>query len=64
VTPETSSAIGERAQVILVWVRAPGVENTFHPHKLGVMRVRPQASSILWRPHSRMLKSTSIGGVN
>ena len=24
VTPETCGAIGERAQVILVWVRAPG----------------------------------------
>ena len=37
----TSGAIGERAQVILVWVRAPGVENASHPQSLGVTKVRP-----------------------
>ena len=37
----TCDAIGERAQVILVWVRVPGVENGSHPQRLGVTRVRP-----------------------
>ena len=41
VTPGTCGAVGERAQVILVWVRAPGVGNASHPRRLGVMRVRP-----------------------
>ena len=41
VTPRTCGAGGERAQVILVWLRAPGVGNAFHPRRLGVMRVRP-----------------------
>ena len=41
VTPETYGAIGERAQVILVWVRAPSVENTSHPQRLGGTRIRP-----------------------
>ena len=31
VTPGTCGAIGERAQMILVWVRAQGVGNTSHP---------------------------------
>ena len=38
VTPRTCGAIGERAQVILMWVRAMGVENTSLSHKLGVTR--------------------------
>ena len=33
VTPGTCGAVGERAQVILVWVRAPGVGNTSHSHR-------------------------------
>jgi hypothetical protein len=40
-TPGTCGADGEKAQVILVWVRASGVENASHPRELGVMRVRP-----------------------
>jgi hypothetical protein len=40
-TPGTCSAVGERAQVIMVWVRAPGVGNASHPQRLGVTRVRP-----------------------
>ena len=39
-TPETCGAVGERAQVILVWVRALGVKNASHLRRLGVMRVR------------------------
>jgi hypothetical protein len=39
--PMPCGAIGKRAQVILVWVRASGVENTSHPRRLGVIRVRP-----------------------
>jgi len=41
VTPGTCGAVGERAQVILVWARAPGVGNASHPRRLGGMRVRP-----------------------
>jgi hypothetical protein len=41
VTPGTCGAHGEKAQVILVWVRTPGVGNAFHPRGLGVIRVRP-----------------------
>ena len=41
VTPGPCGAGGEKAQVILVWVRAPGVGNASHPRRLGVMRVRP-----------------------
>jgi hypothetical protein len=41
VTPGTCGAGGEKAQVILVWVRAPGVGNASHPRRLGVTRVRP-----------------------
>jgi hypothetical protein len=41
VTLGTCVAIGERAQVILVWVRAPDVENAPYPHILGVTRERP-----------------------
>jgi hypothetical protein len=32
VTPGTCGAGGEKAQVILVWVRAPGIGNASHPH--------------------------------
>ena len=31
VTLETCGAVDERAQVILVWVKAPGVGNTSYP---------------------------------
>jgi hypothetical protein len=41
VTPGTCGVVGERAQMILVWVRAPGVEITSHSQRLGVKRVRP-----------------------
>ena len=42
----------------------PGVENTSHPWRLGVMRVRPCAMNSLWHPNSIMLNNTSIGGVS
>jgi hypothetical protein len=38
--PGTYGADGEKAQVILVWVRAPGVVNASYPRGLGVMRVK------------------------
>jgi hypothetical protein len=38
--PGTCDAVGERAQVILMWVRAPGVGNASHSRRLGVARVR------------------------
>ena len=42
VTHRTCGAVHEeRAQVILVWVRAPGVGNRSHPRWLGGTRVRP-----------------------
>jgi hypothetical protein len=41
VTLGTCGASGEKAQVILVWVRAPGVGNASHPRRLRVMRERP-----------------------
>ena len=63
VTPGTYGTIGEKAQVILVSVRAPGVENASHSRRLGVMRVRPRALDGSWHCDSRMPKNTSIGGV-
>ena len=41
VTPGTYGADGEKAQVILKWVRALSVGNASHPRELGVMRIRP-----------------------
>ena len=40
-TPWTCGADGEKAQVILVWVRAPSVGNASHPRGLGVMKAKP-----------------------
>ena len=40
-TPKICGNIGERAQVILMWVKALGVENASHSWRLGVTRVRP-----------------------
>ena len=64
VTPGTCGAVGERAQVILMWVRAPGVGNASHPRRLGGTRAMPYAMRSLWRVDSRMLKNTSIRGVS
>ena len=55
VTPGTCGAIGERAQVILVWLRAPGFENASHPQRLEVTRVRPKTMCSLWHANSRKL---------
>ena len=63
VTPETCGTIGERAQVILVWVRALGVGNASHPWRLGVTRARPRALDGSWHCDSIMPKNTSIRGV-
>ena len=41
VTSRISGVVGERAQVILVWMRIFGVENISYPWRLGVMRVWP-----------------------
>ena len=59
----TCGAIGERAQVILVWVRARGVGNVSHPWRLGVMRIRPRALDGSWCCDSRMPKNASISGM-
>ena len=64
VTPETCGAVGERAQVILVWVGTPGVENASYPQRLWVMRVKPWAVSSLCRHVFVMLKNTLTGGVS
>ena len=63
-TSGTCGAIGERAQVILVWMRAPGRGNASHPQRLGVTRVKPRALDGSWHPDIRMLKNTSIGVVS
>ena len=41
VTPKVCGAIDDRAQVIVMWMKSQGIENTSYPQKLGVMRVRP-----------------------
>ena len=63
-TPGTCGAVGEKAQVIVVWVRAPSIGNASHPWRLGGMRVRPSAMHSLWRVDSTMLKNTLIRGVS
>ena len=62
-TPGTCGAIGERAQVILVWVRAPGRWERLPPTETRSHKVRPRALHGSWRCDSRMPKNTSIGGV-
>ena len=64
VTLGTCGANGERAQMILVWMRTWSIGNAFHLWRLGVTRGRPRALDGLWHPDSRMLKNTSIGGVS
>ena len=63
-TPGSCGAVGERAQMILVWVRATGVGNASHLWRPRVQRVRPLAMRSLWHVDSRMIKKTSIGGVS
>ena len=63
VTHGTCGAIGERAQVILVWVRALGIGNASHPRRLRIMKVKPRALDGSWRCNSKISKNTSIGGV-
>ena len=46
-TPGTCGAVGERAQVILVWVRALSVGNASHPRRLRIIRIRPSVMSSL-----------------
>ena len=41
VTHGTCGVVGERAQVIIVWVRAQGVRNTSYPRRLEVLEIRP-----------------------
>ena len=62
--PGTCGTIGERAQVILVWIRASGHWERLPPRRLGVTRIRPRALDGSWCCDSRLLKNTSIGGVN
>ena len=64
VTPETCGVIGERTQVILVWVRAPYIGYASHPRREEVTHVGPQIMNSLWLLDSKMLKNTPIGGVN
>ena len=61
--PGTCGAIGERAQVILVWVKALEHWNASHPMRLGVTRVKPRALDGPWHCNSRMPRNPSIGGV-
>ena len=64
VAPGPCGASGEKAQVILVLVRAPSVGNASHPLRLGIKREKPLAMRSSWREDSRMLKNTSFGGVS
>ena len=64
VTSGTCGTNGEKAQVILVWVRAPGIGNASQPQGLGVMRVRLCVVHSSWREDSKMLKNTSFGGMS
>ena len=41
VAPGTCGAVGERDQMILVWVKALGVGNASQPRRLGFTRVGP-----------------------
>jgi hypothetical protein len=64
VTPEICGAGGEKAQMILVWVRVPGIGNASHPRGLEVKREMPWAMGSSWRENSKMLNNTSFGGVS
>ena len=63
VTPGTCGAIGERAQVIVVWVRAPGRWERLPPTETRSHEGKARALHGSWRCDSRMPKNTSIGGV-
>lgn len=62
--PIICGTIGEKAYVILVWLRALDIGNTSHPHKLGIMEVRPCVMNSLLRLDFRMLKNTSTRGLS
>jgi hypothetical protein len=64
VTLETFDTGGERAQVILVWVKVPGIGNASHPGRLGFMKVRLQKTRSSWREDYRIMKIISIRGVS
>jgi hypothetical protein len=49
-TPEICGAVGEKGQVILMWVRAPSVGDASHRQRLRVTRVKPW----LWYAYSKM----------
>ena len=48
VTPKICGTVGERGQVILVWVTPMCVGNVFHPRRQGVMRVSLWAMRSSW----------------
>lgn len=60
VTLMTYGAGGERAQVILMWLRAPSVGNASHPQRIIVINVRQWAMRSLWLEDSKILKNTSF----
>ena len=64
-TPETCGVMGKRAQVLLVWVKAPSDLQSFvfHSRKHRVTGIWPQAMHSLWHTNYRMFMNTSIGGV-
>ena len=59
----TCGAIGERAQVILMWMRALGRWERLSPTKTRNHEVRPKTLHGSWHCDSRMSRNTSIGGV-
>ena len=44
----TYGAVGEKAQVIILWLRAPNVGNTSYPWRLRVMRIMPSIMHSFW----------------
>ena len=64
VTLEICDADGEKALMILVWMRVPVIGNASHPRALRIMKVRPLAMRSSWRENFRMLKNNSIGGMS
>ena len=60
----TSSAISERAQVILVWMKALGVEIVSYLQRVGITRVRASTVNSLWHPNPKMPMNTPMGGLS
>jgi hypothetical protein len=60
----TCVAVGERNQMIIVWMRALGIGNTSHPQRQRVTKIRPSIMHNLLRETYEMVKITLMGGVS